>query len=393
MNMMVRSDALRPQTAAGAVSKGRVRDPRLDFFRGYGMYVILIAHIPRDPWDFWIPPRFGFSDSTEIFVFLSGIASAIAFGSTFDKRGFVLGLARVLFRVWQVYWVHVGVFVAGVAVLAAAGATPEGVSYLHERHLDALVADPGAALARFLALVWAPNYFDILPMYLVLLAMMPAMLALERLDRRLPVAVAGALWLAVQTGVFDLPGEAVDAQNWFFNPFAWQVLFYAGFFLKRGAIPAPPRRGWLVVAAAAVLVLAVPVSWRGIVDGSPVFGPIFEALEPWTDKTHFAVLRPLHFAAIAYLAYQFVPPTSRVLHARFASVVRTVGQQSLAVFASSIVLAQILGIVLERIGRDDVALVALVNVAGLAVLTAVAYTAAWFKSAPWKAATPAGAPS
>lgn len=385
MNMTVRSDAVVPAVTVAAPAKARVRDPRLDFFRGYGMYVILIAHIPLDPWDFWIPPRFGFSDSTEIFVFLSGIASAIAFGSTFDRRGFWLGLARVAFRIWQVYWVHVGVFVAGVAVLAAAGTMPGGISYLHDRNLDFLTASPGAAIAQFLALVWVPNYFDILPMYLVLLAMMPVMLALEKLDRKLPIAVSAALWLAVQTGALDLPGEGGEQQNWFFNPFAWQVLFYTGFFLKRGAIPAPPRSRALLVAAGVFLVGSIPFAWKGIVDGSDFFGAVFEALEPITDKTRFAVLRPLHFAAIVYLAYHFVPPTSRLLHARFAGVVRTVGQQSLAVFASSIVLAQILGVALDLTGRTNVAAVAAVNIAGLAVLTAVAFTAAWFKSAPWKA--------
>jgi hypothetical protein len=95
----------------------RPRDPRLDVFRGVGMLIILVAHIPGNAWADWIPARFGFSDATEIFVFCSGVASALAFGRVFDSAGWALGTARILHRVWQVYWAHIGVFVTIVAVL------------------------------------------------------------------------------------------------------------------------------------------------------------------------------------------------------------------------------------------------------------------------------------
>ncbi len=61
------------------------RDPRLDFFRGVGMFIILIAHITNNPWTLWIPARFGFSDATEMFVFCSGMASALAFGAVVSR--------------------------------------------------------------------------------------------------------------------------------------------------------------------------------------------------------------------------------------------------------------------------------------------------------------------
>ena len=94
------------------------RDPRLDFYRGIAMFIILVAHIPRNPWTGWIPARFGFSDATEIFVFCSGMASAIAFGMTFDRAGWLMGSARVVYRIWQVYWAHIGLFFATAGLLA-----------------------------------------------------------------------------------------------------------------------------------------------------------------------------------------------------------------------------------------------------------------------------------
>ncbi len=74
------------KAGAQAVPVARVRDPRLDFFRGIAMFVILIAHVPGNWLTLWIPARFGFSDATETFVFCSGMASAIGVLRTFGDR-------------------------------------------------------------------------------------------------------------------------------------------------------------------------------------------------------------------------------------------------------------------------------------------------------------------
>ena len=107
------------QAAAPAQVPVRVRDPRLDFYRGIAMFIILTAHIPGNRWTGWIPARFGFSDATEIFVFCSGMASAIAFGGSFARRGWVMGTARVGYRVWQVFWAHIGLFFFIAMMMAA----------------------------------------------------------------------------------------------------------------------------------------------------------------------------------------------------------------------------------------------------------------------------------
>jgi len=54
------------------------------------MFIIFIAHVPGNSWTLWIPARFGFSDATEIFVFCSGMASAIAFGRVFNEHSWSL---------------------------------------------------------------------------------------------------------------------------------------------------------------------------------------------------------------------------------------------------------------------------------------------------------------
>lgn len=362
----------------------RARDPRLDFFRGIGMLIILIAHIPENDWIQWIPARFGFSDATEIFVFLSGMASAIAFASVFDRRGIAMGVARVGHRVWQVYFAHLCVFIVIAALMVAAGTRPgTGTTYATFLNLDHFFADPKTGLTHFLTLSYVPNYFDILPMYLVILAMLPVMMAAERLHRLAPFALMALLWGATQAHVTALPADPWAPREWFFNPFGWQLVFFIGFFLMRGRIPVPPARRGLMIAAAAFLVVSVPFAWFRVHDVSPFFAQAAAALHPLTDKTHFGILRLVHFLAIAYLAANLFP-VSLMRDTATGRLIQRVGQQSLAVFIAGMVTAQMLGIALDHVGRSELTM-ALANLAGFAVLIVVALTVGWFKSTPWRA--------
>ena len=63
--------------------------------------------------------------------------------------------------------------------------------------------------------------------------------------------------------------------------------------------------------------------------------------------------------------------------------IRKVGQQSLAVFVSSLIIAQMVGAFFNIDGRDwFVVLVG--NLVGFALLIAIAHSVAWFKSQPWR---------
>ncbi len=172
----------------------RPRDPRLDFFRGLGMFIIYVAHLPWNWWTLWIPARFGFSDATEIFVFCSGMASALAFGKIFDVHGWGMGAARILHRMWQVYWAHIGQFLVlavGLVMLQNSGYLAEccGLeeNYVASLNLLHLYDNAEMALPGLLTMTWVPNYFDILPMYVVILSLIPAiMLVAHASEQRLP---------------------------------------------------------------------------------------------------------------------------------------------------------------------------------------------------------------
>ncbi|MFO7855734.1 MAG: OpgC domain-containing protein [Paracoccaceae bacterium] len=306
-----------PAPALRAPAPKKPRDPRLDFFRGIAMFIILLAHTPGNPWTLWIPARFGFSDATEIFVFCSGMASALAFGGAFGSHGFGIGTGRVAYRVWQVYWSHVGLVIAVIALLTVAEAQGWGEpekDYLRTLPIVPFFEDTGAALVGLLTLTWVPNYFDILPMYLVILAMIPAVMAAHRAGGTAGAAgLVAALWLAAQFGLTDLPSRPWAPEiPWFFNPFGWQLVFFTGFAFGMGWIAPPPVRRRLVRLAAEVVLLTIPFAWFRIHGGQYLpdgwwlqdgIEAVRAATRDLWRKTEQGLLRWAHFLALAYLAW------------------------------------------------------------------------------------------
>ena len=374
----------------GTIARLTARDIRLDVFRGLGMLIILIAHVPGNPWTMWIPARFGFSDATEMFVFLSGMASAIAFGGTFDRRGPWLLTARVAQRLWQLWWAHLALFLAIFALVTWAGIRPDGQSYVSRLNLQRFATDAGLVL-DFMLLRYVPNYFDILPMYMVILALLPVMLMAERAHRALPLVLMVALWGLAQNRLMPFPAEPWSDRGWFFDPFGWQLLFFTGFFLRRGTWRAPPARGWLLGLAVVFVVATVPFAWYQTLRAYPVLRDVADTIRPLTSKTTFGLFRYLHFLSLAVIALALVGPAgARLSHPVIAPVtdaLRRIGQQSLAVFLAGMFLAQVLGIALDQTGRDALT-VTLANLSGCAILYGVARVTGWFKSTPWSTPRP-----
>ncbi|MBM1556177.1 OpgC domain-containing protein [Sulfitobacter mediterraneus] len=402
----------RPVTALGAQSGTRVRDLRLDFFRGIAMFIILIAHTPGNLLTLWIPARWGFSDATEIFVFCSGMASAIAFGGAFVRMGWMLGTARVLFRVWQVYWAHVGLFFATLAMtvylteLDFTGRNYWGQLNLWMMFVESDKWDNSNILLSFMTLRYVPNYFDILPMYMVVLIMMPLVMALARINLWAVAGFVALVWVMAQDALLEVfglghlhlefPAEPWTDRSWFFNPFGWQLIFFTGFAFMRGWLPKPPVHNILIAVAAFVVLANVPLSSIGVRE----FG--FDWAKDWRianggliNKSDFGILRYAHFLALAYLAWVAAGDKGARLLARGTgaaarfwsgalAVILKVGQQSLAVFVASMFMARVMGFALDVLGRS-LAATLLVNLIGAAILIAVAYGAGWFKSQPWRA--------
>ena len=369
----------------------RPRDPRLDFFRGLGMFIIFIAHVPGNGWTLWIPARFGFSDATEIFVFCSGMASAIAFGRVFNEHSWSMGTARILHRIWQVYWSHIAVFLMIAAMLVTIDHLGgfDGL-YVRKLNLQHFFARPAENLVGYLTLTYVPNLFDILPMYLGILALVPLVMALGMRHPVLAGLLVAGLWLAANFHLLDLPAEPWSDRTWFFNPFAWQLVFFTGFAFGLGWLPAPPVNKTLIVLAALFVVLTIPFAWYRAYNALPFFAEWRGEISFLINKTRFGVFRYVHFLSLAYLAWVAAGEGGKRLRGGavwngFVMIVQKVGQQSLAVFLVSLVAARFGGFLLDQMGRNFGS-AAVVNLGGFALLIGIAYSVGWFKGQPWKLA-------
>lgn len=371
------------------------RDPRLDFYRGLAMFIILIAHIPGNKWTLWIPARFGFSDATEIFVFCSGMASAIAFGRSFANRGWFLGTARVLFRCWQVYWAHICLFLViamQMAVLDNTGLFEK--SYIGSLNLWPFFNTPQVQLPALMTLTYVPNYFDVLPMYIGILLMMPIVVGLRNLHLFAAIAFVLGIWGLANFDLIQFPAEPWSNREWFFNPFGWQLIFFTGFAWMAGWIPAPPRALWLAGLSLLIVLATVPFAYFRLLNAFPELREISNAIAFWREKTDFGLFRYIHFLALAYLGWWIagegghrLMATGQNIFARawrkVLGVILKVGQQSLAVFVFSMMLARLLGFALDQTDKSALDQF-LANTIGFVLIIGVAYLAGWFKSQPWR---------
>jgi hypothetical protein len=431
------------------------RDPRLDFFRGIGMFIIFMAHLPGNFFTLYIPARFGWSDATEIFVFCSGMASAIAFGKIFEKTGWWMGAARIIHRMWQVYWAHIGLFfVILLLVVLQTSASETGALCLYEGsrlcgspetgpawnytgrlniiHLFQPVNDSPAAanFVGIMTLTWVPNLFDILPMYIVILGMIPIVMGLAKISKYAVFAFVILVWLAARDWLvplfgfergIGLPAEPWSDRQWFFNPFGWQLVFFTGFAFMMGWLPKPPVKKSWIIAALVFVVITIPYAFWGIHNDEAfqpsVYGPtidfswanvkdIREAIQPWRVKDDFGILRYIHFLSLAYLFWILAGEGGKNLQFKssfgqwFVKIVHKVGQQSLATFMGGLVIGRFCGFVLDTINRNqgihifgtesDLAWwwnwipMTLVNLAGMAGMVGIAYLVSWIKKTPWK---------
>ena len=94
------------------------RDLRLDLFRGLALWLIFLDHIPSNMVSWLTIRNYGFSDATEIFVFISGYTAAFVYGRAMRERGTLVASARLLKRAWQVYVAHIFLFVIFMAQIA-----------------------------------------------------------------------------------------------------------------------------------------------------------------------------------------------------------------------------------------------------------------------------------
>ncbi len=359
------------------------RDPRLDFFRGAAMFIIYIAHCRGNfLWDY-IPARFGISDAANMFVFISGMTASIAFGGTFLRQGWLVGTARIAYRCLQLYAAQIGMFFACAVVAVIGTMVYPDTDYIEVAEFQRFFSDTGPALVGLFTLTYVPHYIDILPLYIVALAMVPIAMAMARIDPRFVLVSSVALYVVSIHWNLNFPAHADDQVEWYFDPFAWQLIFFTGFALRFKWIRVSLDSRILFWASVAILVAGLAISLPILIEH---FGVIFR-FERWvyrhSDKTHMDVLQYVHFLASAYVVLVLLKGREQVLLTPVLKPIVKCGQQALSIFTSGMVLSYVGGMIFDHEGTGFLPQV-IVNGVTFALLVAIAYGVAWFKAAPWK---------
>jgi hypothetical protein len=358
------------------------RDTRADICRGLALWMIVVNHTPGNWLGDWTLRNFSFSDATEAFVLLAGYAAAFAYAGQADRQGFLPAAAALIRRAAKLYVAHIFLLVVFTAQVGYSAAALDRSLYLDELALDPFAENPYRALLEALLLRFQPHFLDILPLYIVLLAMFIPALALRDRPWWL-VGVSVAMWLgAREAGLTPLTWQG---EGWFFNPLAWQVLFVYGFQMgqaARGApsLPMPRRRAWTTAASGLVL-----ASGFVALLASQHLAMLGERLPEWlaqavsgVDKASLHPWRLGSILAMAYLIGHYLPREGRLVTGAWARPFRDMGRHSLPVFCFGILLSFFARLLLEQ--DDQWVMQVGVNLFCLAALILVAVIAEWVKS-------------
>ena len=365
------------------------RNLTLDFFRGVALLIIFINHVPANEALLFTPSRFGLSDAAEIFVFASGFAAALAYGKTFRSAGVALGSLRVLHRCGQIYAAHLALFGLLAMTCVLGNSLLDTRDYITQLNIRYFFDHTEDALRSLAALRYVPHYFDILPMYLVIMLWIPGVLAMAQVNRGLAMALPVGVYLAMWLWKLEFLADPVGDRPWFFNPFGWQLIFFIGFGFGAGWLRPPPPTRPLVVLSLAIIVLSLPLGPEPALRPTVFLQDLHAGLLPLLEKTRFGPLRLVHFLALAYLVSVAIRGREIWLSGPAGRLIVQMGQQSLPIFMISMVLSYVGGMVFDLAGHHLLSIVS-INLGGIAILTLSGALMAWLKSSPWKRLDPTG---
>ena len=240
--------------------KGAGRDLRIDACRGIALWWIFLDHVPNNIGSWLTLRNYGFSDAAEVFMFVSGVTCALAYGKAWRCEGWTAVIRRTLRRSWDIYVAFLLLTLACAILVHLAG----GGRLADESNTRILLDHPGATLAHAAILQYRPVNTDVLPIFVLLhLLFAPLLWLLLRVPN---VTLGASLALYALVHVFGWTVPAWPNSHWAFNPLAWQLLVVLGAWWM---IEDKRVRPWVTSRTALVLAvlyllfsLVIALSWR-----------------------------------------------------------------------------------------------------------------------------------
>lgn len=347
----------------------------VDFWRGFALVTIFINHIPGISFEDFTYRRLSISDSAELFVFLAGWALRHVVGKPEDPTPTSRLIFRLGGRAFTLYAAHLLIVMLAIAMLAISARLFDNPLLLEWHNAAPVFSDPADTHIGLVILSHQLGYFDILPLYVVLLLIAPLLALVHRLAPNWLLPLSLLVYLVSLVFKITVPTWPTDGQ-WFFNPLCWQLIFVLGFTLSRGRGLGgwvSSNIAWLRLIAWPITIACAFVAWNGWwPDATTVPEPKLLFIN---GKTFLTPMRVLQFLALAAALSGAYPMVVRVVPA-IVDFLAMLGRNSLYVFCAGSLLSLACQIIRFSLG-GGVAGDAMLVVVGVALLGAVAWMAEW----------------
>lgn len=345
----------------------------IDFWRGVALVMIFVNHIPGLGYSFLTLRQFAISDAAELFVFLAGCSLAFVSNGASHPKPVGQVAMRLLVRTFEIWRAQIATISVAIAMLGGSAVAFNDPLFLEWHGAGPAFSDTVRSSIGMVLLTYQIGYFNILPLYVVLLLLATAFIVLSRWSLVLALAASVALYAATLAFEIKLPSWPAGGA-WFFNPLSWQILIVLGYvsmIAKRSYAGWEPMLNRLWPLAAAIVAVGAVIVW---IDYRPdpmlVPEPRYFFL---FDKEYLSPVRILSMAAIAIAFYPAYPVLSRQMGpaVRYCS---SLGRNSLAVFCMLSLLA-LAGQIARYIGDPTFLLDTAIVAIGLVLLRITAWVA------------------
>src|SRR5579863_1672074 len=306
----------------------------LEAMRGLMLVWIALTHLPTAA-SAWVNQPFGFLGAAEGFIFLSALFTGRIYFRLAEHDGYGAMTKKLWGRTLRLYGYHALLlaFAFLVAVPIASRGDRPGLHNLLDFYF---MAGPKQAVTEAALLIYRPPLLDILPMYIIFLALTSVVIPLARRIGWKPILwTSFGFWTLAQFGFRGaehtfmmkyIPTRIPLNEMGSFDLWAWQFLWFVGVWLgvrwAEDDLPIEKWARWALVPAVVISVFCF-IMRRKVIHGLEL-----GAFEFLFDKWHLGLLRMLNFGAVAALLIVSQPVT------KVAAIRPLVllGQSSLQVF-------------------------------------------------------------
>src|SRR5689334_13148049 len=144
------------------------RDLRLDLFRGIGLWMIFLDHIPHDVVAWLTLRNYGFSDAAEFFVFISGYLVGWIYGPIIAGGWFLAALKRLWRRAAEIDVAHIMLFLWYTPQIARTAPRFDNPLYEQAFNVFNFLAPPAELMGQAILLQYNAVNVDVLPLYITL---------------------------------------------------------------------------------------------------------------------------------------------------------------------------------------------------------------------------------